>query len=151
MAEINLNSAQKRYLRASLYSFEKSLREIDQILTEGDVAGILFERRLALTAAQREQARDQIAQALQTLASFAHRLGLERSLEDPARIVMAEMSVSWANLEDCRPKRLKSYGELSPEIAREIDPAIDQLVNIAMKLTRLIPVNPDLDDSPKNK
>lgn len=138
----NLNEAQKRHLHATLYFFEKALRDMDRFLEEGNVRGILFERKLGLTKSQRHLARQQIAHALQRLESFTQQLGLEPKIEDPARVIMAEMSACWTSLEDCRPKGLRNYGELAAEDADQIDPIIAQLANIAIELARIIPDEP---------
>jgi hypothetical protein len=140
---LNLNTAQKRHLHVTLYSFEKALRESDRLLEEGNARGILFIRELNLSESQRQLARKKIAHTLGALEAFVQQLGLEPKVEDPSRVIMAEMSVCWTHLEDCRPKGLRNYGELTAEDADQIDPIITKLASMAIELTRLFPTGPD--------
>lgn len=138
MGANSLNPSQQRYLYASLISFERALRLADDLLSNPDERGILYYRQVQLNDLQRQEVRERISQALYELKVFADRLGFEPKEENSAQMIMAEMSMSWVNLVDANSDRLLKYGDLSPEAAAFIDPAIEQLARIAIEFTRIV-------------
>ncbi|HMN15536.1 MAG TPA: hypothetical protein PKD55_24735 [Bellilinea sp.] len=133
-----LTESQKRSLTSSLYLFEKALRKAAQLLLEEDVDGIFFSRKSRLSPTKRQYIQKKIFQTLKELANFANQLGLNSTEESVENEIMADMSISWENLEECRSKRLKGYGELDPLVAQLVDPAIDHFARIALELSSLI-------------
>jgi len=133
-----LTPDQLRYLYATLLGFEKALRWVDHLLENGEEVGILYYRRMQLDISQRQHGREIVAQALQELASFVQLLGITPKEEFLDQIIVAEMSVSWADLVDGRSDRLKGYGEVKPETAAVIDPILDRLSKMAFELSQLL-------------
>ncbi|RJQ17906.1 hypothetical protein C4573_00975 [Candidatus Woesearchaeota archaeon] len=133
MEELNLNVSQKRYIRASLLSFERALRWIYQLLTSEE-EGILFHRDVRLDAEDRKQILCKIDKAFTIIKETARRFNLEVFEENIEREILAEMSISWENLEECRSKRVKGYGDLSSNAAELIDKTITELVEINLDL-----------------
>ena len=129
-----LNPNQQNYLYASLRSFEKALRLADQLLAQGDERGILYYQKSNLDPALRQSAHDKIIQALQEVANLVERLGLEPREENSDQMIMAQMSASWADLVDSQSSRLKGYGQVDPQAAALIDPAVNHLARLAAEL-----------------
>ena len=50
------------------------------------------------------------------------------------RVVVAEMSTAWANLEDTRPERLRRYGEVHPGLGPALEPHIENLIGLVLEL-----------------
>lgn len=62
---------------------------------------------------------------------------METAIEDPAGLIRGQMSIDWANLVDSQARKLKRYGDIHPEVAREIDPRIQQLAQVALELAAM--------------
>ena len=60
---------------------------------------------------------------------------------------MGEMSISWESLEESRSKRMRGYGELSPQTVDLIDPAIDHFARIALGLSSVFKTEPSNNKS----
>lgn len=146
MCEITLTEPQQRNLRVSLLSFERALRMADRLLKEGEEIGILYHRTQYLGLDKHRLAHEEIIKALQEISDLANLLELESEEEDSSRIILSEMSVSWANLIDCHSERMKGYGKVDPSTATKIDPAIDRLEKIAWKLSNLMSSADSLND-----
>ena len=129
-----LNPNQQNYLYASLRNFEKALRLADQLLAQGDERGILYYQKSNLDSALRQSARDKISLALEELAKLANQLGIEPREENSDQVIMAQMSASWSDLVDSQSGRLKGYGQLDPQAAAQIDPAVNRLAQLAVEL-----------------
>jgi hypothetical protein len=147
-----LNSDQLRSVTIVLRMFEEDLRQMDTWLDERQADGILYSRQLHLTPRQRAEARNHIAAALGEITVLAEKLGLEPEVEDAAGLIRGQMSVAWANLIDSQTKKLKRYGKVHPEVAKEIDPYMQRLAHIALELSSLFekhsstPASPDAEN-----
>ena len=129
-----LNPNQQNYLYASLRNFEKALRQAEQLLAQGDERGILYYQKSNLDPALRQSARQKISLALEELASLVKQLGLEPRQENSDQLIMAQMSASWSDLVDSQSGRLKGYGQIDPQAAALIDPAVNRLARLAAEL-----------------
>jgi hypothetical protein len=144
-----LNPYQKASLATVLRMFEENLRQADSWLDGRQTEGILYRQELHLAPRQRTRARKRIAAALADIAALAQEIGLEPEIEDPAGLIRGQMSIAWANLIDSQARKLKRYGEIHPDAAREIDPQIQRLAQVALELASLFenhsstPASPD--------
>ncbi len=68
-------------------------------------------------------------------------MGLSSTEENIESEIMADMSISWENLEECRSSRLRGYGKLDPRVVKIIDPAINEFAHIALELSGLVSNN----------
>lgn len=137
MEDTLLTPSQERSLHASLFLFEKALRKVDRLLSDGDEIGILYYRKSYMDIQSRELIQKKIANTLVELENFTEKLGLRPIEESLESTIMSEMSISWESLEESRSKRMRGYGELSPQAVEIIDPAIDHFARIALGLSNL--------------
>jgi phage terminase small subunit len=145
-----LNPNQQNYLYATLRAFEKSLRLADQLLVDGAEQGILYYQKSYLDAELRQSARHKISLALQELARLANQLGLEPREENSDQMIMAQMSASWADLVDSQSSRLKGYGQVDPQAAALIDPAVNHLARLAAELGEFFTADPSSGNISQN-
>jgi hypothetical protein len=145
-----LNPNQQNYLYATLSAFEKSLRLADRLLAEGDERGILYYQKSYLDAGLRQSARHKISLALQELANLANQLGLQPREENSDQMIMAQMGASWADLVDSQSSRLKGYGQVDPQAAALIDPAVNHLARLAAELGEFFTADPSSGNISQN-
>lgn len=145
LSEYYLNESQKRSLTSSLFRFEKALRKATRLLSEEDEDGIFYSRKSNLSLEKRLFIQERISRILKDLADFANKMGLNSTEESVESEIMAEMSISWENIEECRSKRLQGYGKLNPNAVKMIDPAINYFAQTAIELLDLV-ANHSQDD-----
>jgi len=138
MNQTKLTESQRRYLRSCLISFEKALRHAAHLIEDKDKDCILYCQRLNLSYEQRQLVHNQIDRSLLEIKALVEALGIEVKEENSAQIITAEMSISWSDLVDGHSSRLKGYGEVNPDVAAILDPAIDRLAMMAMELSNLV-------------
>lgn len=129
-----LNDAQRNSLAIGLRAFEVHLRQAAAWLEDGEEAGILYRRRLALPAERRAVMRQQIAAALALIAALAERFDLAPAEEALEASLAARLSVDWANLSDLRSDKLRRYGNVDPRLADQLDADIAELAGRALAL-----------------
>lgn len=132
-----LNPYQKASLATVLRMFEENLRQAETWLNGQQVEGILYRQELHLTSAQRDSISKHITAALAEIDTLARELGLEPEIENPADLIRGQMSIAWANLVDSQSSKMKRYGDIHPEAAREVDPHIQRLAQAALELAAL--------------
>jgi hypothetical protein len=80
------------------------------------------------TAAQRTALLRLTRRVRQEVAKLTADYQLEASEENLLRSTMAEFSLLWADLEDVRPQKLRSYGVLDPKVDTILGPDIERLI-----------------------
>ena len=140
-SENYLTESQKRSLTISLFLFEKALRKSAQLLSEENETGIFYSRKSSLSSEKRLIIQKKISQTLNELALFAKKMEFSTTEENIESEIMADMSISWENLEECRSKRLRGYGNLDPRAVKLIDPAINHFSHTALELYGLVEVH----------
>jgi hypothetical protein len=143
-----LNPDQLRSVRIVLRMFEEDLNQMGTWLDERQTDGILFRRQLHITPLERAKASTYITDALGEITILAEKLGLETEVEDGTGWIRGQMSAAWSNLIDSQTKKLKRYGEVHPEAAQEIDPHIQHLAQIALKLSTMFEKHSSTPASP---
>ena len=142
-----LTESQKRSLTSSLFLFEKALHKAAHLLSEEDEIGIFYSRKTHLSSRKRQIIQTKISQTLKDLSNFASKMGLSSTEESIEGEIMADMSISWENIEECRSNRLQGYGKLNPDAARIIDSAIKYFALRAIEISNLVAINSQYDDN----
>lgn len=131
-----LNVSQERFIRSTFLAFENSLRRIRSLITIND-QGILFHRTNLLNRKDVGEILNRIDIALEMIKRYADLFHFEPFDEDIAHEIVAEMSISWQTLEECRPERIAGYGDLPKKSADLIDGVIDDLVEKALEILEI--------------
>ena len=140
-SEEYLTESQKRSLTISFFLFEKALRKAAKLLSEENEVGIFYSRKSQLSSEKRLIVQKKISQTLLDLSLFAKKMGLSTTEENVENEIMADMSISWESIEECRSKRLRGYGNLDPRAVEIIDPAITYFAHTALELSGLVANN----------
>ena len=132
-----LNPIQKKSLRISLRRFEENLLQAQAWLDGREENGVLYHRELTLPAKRREQAEWVMKEARELIEKVSHDFDLPIETENAAALIRGEMSISWADLLDSRARELKRAGAVHPELSSALDPSIEGLAGIALRLTTI--------------
>jgi hypothetical protein len=79
------------------------------------------------------------AKELQGLISrFVQKYQLQPSKRNLRRILAADASQIWVTLEDCRPARIRGYGEMATSAADLVEGDVQEMLHIANGLRALL-------------
>jgi hypothetical protein len=133
-----LNPYQKNSLRISLLMFEENLRRAQEWLDGREENGILYRRKLEISEENRKQATRAIVAALKIIEKVSRTFALEVELESASAILRGALTVNWENLMDTKAAKLKRYGKVHPELGGMLDEDIQELAEIALKLSAIL-------------
>jgi hypothetical protein len=132
-----LDPQQRSSLRNALQAFEKNLRAAQSWLDGAEEDGILYKAKLKIPEDRRRECKDEITKALDQIGSLSRSFELEKKEEDPQALLRSEMVINWANLLDSRSMKLGRYGEISAGLADRLDPAVEELAETALYLSKI--------------
>jgi hypothetical protein len=130
---MGLNPNQERVVAVTLRLLEERLAEI-QNLMDVDEHGILYDRIARFSPEQRREMQALIKELRMGIAEVAGNFRLPRENQDPARIMMGLLSVTWESLGDIRAHRLVAYGEVDPRLKETLDPSVQKLTKLVLAL-----------------
>jgi hypothetical protein len=126
-----LNIAQKT-------SFSITLREFEVRLTRSRVLLEQYESVTRLTPDGVKRLRQMLDEQQALIDDLFRRYQLKRETIDVVQSMIAELSISWTQLVDCRSDKLGRYGEVDPDLAPTLDPALDQMIEACLSMVRLL-------------
>ncbi len=121
---IPLTEGQNRHLRVCFAGLVREAeRMADEFQTRGYEAAALAAQLRALSAETR---------------ALADRLGISVQTDppDPRRRLQAWASSWWATVLDCGPRALRGWGQVHPEAAALLEPAVEDLADRLMRVQR---------------
>ncbi len=131
-----LNPAQRSALSTTLMQLEQTVAEMECLL-DGPQQGITYATDVDWGEATIRSLRGLC------LAARGHIQELVKLFDLPVhrlygrRVVVGVMSVSWNNLEDVRPARLRRYGEVDPALGQTLEPLLELLIRVVLELRQL--------------
>ncbi|MCL4875150.1 MAG: hypothetical protein KJ064_00755 [Anaerolineae bacterium] len=131
-----LNPHQRLSLAITLRQVEKTLRGIlNDLATEEQ--GILYQSRITLPEDKRLQVKLRVEKALQQIAQLAERFELPRAVYDNTATLRGPLALLRSDLHDVHARKLNRYGDVNPILEAELDPPVDNLIEILQEITRL--------------
>ncbi|HEX5386664.1 MAG TPA: hypothetical protein VFW66_08205 [Gemmatimonadales bacterium] len=126
---VRLNESQRRHLAVFLEQLEEALGEIERLADLPARPARLLEDVRDLNPQFGTAVRDRVLDLRERIGELADRLGLEPRVQSRQRRVAALVSRAIVDLEDAGSRGLAGYGEVDPGVAREIDPALAEMVS----------------------
>ncbi len=121
MSEELLNVHQQRALSVRLAMLERYLYDVSTLLSGEAPSGEMFAIRDDLTGEQKKAVLALVAQAREHIRILRDRFKLEMQQEDLRRRLMGHFSIFWSILEDSRARKLRGFGDVSPDLAAQLD------------------------------
>ena len=134
---LNVSENHKRAISSSLILLDQMLCEAEQIANGRESRSVLYEERNALSPEQRERLLAEISTMREMLSEIKTRLGLRAQVENLSRVIWARSSGLWPMLVETQSRHLKGYGEVPPELAGYLDPAIERLIDHLISIADL--------------
>jgi hypothetical protein len=126
---MKLHENHARSLESALNLADAAALRLERLLNERGQQGVVRVIEDTLSAETRSALLGQVRELRRMLAAMVESFSLEPHHMDLRRILDAETSSLWVLLEDCRPSRMKGYGqEFAPGARAALDATIDDLI-----------------------
>jgi hypothetical protein len=122
---MKLHEFHARSLEATLCQADESIHRMEQLLTHGGQEGVVRSVESKLSEQARKRLLAGVLSLRALLATMAQTFSLEPRPLDLRRVMHAEISGLWVLFENCRPERMKGYGQ---EFTQEARAALEQNV-----------------------
>jgi hypothetical protein len=133
-----VNSAQKNRVRSALLALNKAVRAVEDAVARDGVDEVLYRSTNSLPPERRDEARRLAARIRERLRDAARAQGLEPVVEDPLLSLGSRLSALWVELEEAKAKGLRAYGPVPAGLESALDPALDELGRLAVRLQTLL-------------
>jgi hypothetical protein len=126
---VRLHEYHARSLEATLSRADQAIHRMEGLLANSGQSGIVLKIENTLSLKSRDALLSQL-QALQaTLSLMAKSFSLNPHPLDIRRVLDAEISTLWVLFENCRPARLRGYGqEFAPDARTTLEETVEDLV-----------------------
>lgn len=133
-----LNPYQKNALRIGLVLVEKGMFELDHLLARGDHHGILFGVKDDLAEETKAGIRQLIHDILDTLREMKEQFHLDLEIDKKSRAIFGKVPLLWEIVTDTDARRLRGYGEIDPSLKDLLDPSIERLSHLLLRMQSLL-------------
>lgn len=129
-----LNPYQKNALRISLVLVEKGVFELDYVLSRGNHYGILFEIQDDLAEEAKAGIRQLIHEIREILREMKERFQLDLEIDKNSRVIFGKAPLLWEIVTGTDARRLRGYGEIDPSLKDLLDPSLEQLSQLLLRM-----------------
>lgn len=126
---MKLHEYHARSLEATLSRADEAIHRMERLLTNAGQDGAVRKIENTLSKESREALLGQLRALQVILAAMAESFSLEAHPLDIRRVLDAELSTLWVLFEDCRPVRMKGYGQKFPtEASAALEETVEKLL-----------------------
>jgi hypothetical protein len=133
---MGLNQPQRNALANNLQQLERSLDEIERLL-DSPPTGITYTTEVDFDPPTIQRIRETCRETRGQIADIAAAFELPQHRWDGRRMIVAEMSVAWIDLEDMRPPKLRRYGTVDPDLNETLAPRLERLMELVLAMREL--------------
>jgi hypothetical protein len=127
MASIELSENHRRSISITLQLVDQALCEWDDWTSGRLQSGVMYRQMDTLSAIQKQQLKDKIANVRQLIVRLRDDLDLEPKHVATARSIGGHASVLWEMLTELNSRGLGGYGRVPEELGRYLDPLGEKL------------------------
>jgi hypothetical protein len=132
---MTLHEFHSRSLASTLTLADASVRLMERLLAEGGEEGLIRFIQNTLSPDECSAILREVRSLRDMLTVMKETFPLQRSAFDIRRVLDAELSTLWVLFEDCRPARMKGYGQdFCAEDAARLDQTANQLTAHVRKM-----------------
>jgi hypothetical protein len=134
---MKLHEYHARSLEATLSRVDEALNRMERLLTAGGQEGVIRKIENTLSPGSNEILLAEVRSLRKMVVSLAQTFRLEPHPLDIRRVLDAEISTMWVLFENCRPERMKGYGQAFAKEAREaLEKNVEMLLAQILKLRK---------------
>lgn len=136
---MQLHELHARSLESAVTLADGAARRMERLLVESGQQGLIRPIANSLSPDAREKLLAQVRELQAMLVQFAGQFSLASRPVDIRQVLSSEISALWVIFEDCRPSRMRGYGQdFSPEAGAALDAFIDRLSKHAFSIAASI-------------
>ena len=147
---MTLGPHQRGLVRSTLLLLEERLAEVERLMAGAEEGALYRRRRPALSEEQRARADRLLADIRSMIREMRERHGLVPEEQDAARRIAGLLAISWQELGELTPRRLRAYGRVDPRLEAEFEPGRERLAGLVSTLETLMATHaadaPDAED-----
>lgn len=126
---MKLHEYHARSLEATLSRADEAIHRMERLLTNCGQDGVVRRIEDSLSSEGRENLLLELRSLKTLLSDLAKSLCLQAHPLDMRRVLDAEISTLWVLFENCRPTRMKGYGqEFTDEARATLEGSLDKLL-----------------------
>jgi hypothetical protein len=130
-----LNDNQHRSLSVTLQRVEMAAWRLEETLTRQHLPQLALTRMINPFNEQQQETLLALARLLrQDIAWLTQAYDLAASEQNVSRMVMAEFTLLWSDLEDVRPRKLSRYGSVQSTLHQFLDPQLQHLLQLVLTI-----------------
>jgi hypothetical protein len=134
---MKLHEYHARSLEATLSRVDEALNRMERLLIAGGQEGVVRKIENTLSTGSSEILLAEVRSLRKMVGSLAQTFRLEPHPLDIRRVLDAEISTMWVLFENCRPERMKGYGQAFAKEAREaLEKNVEMLLAQILKLRK---------------
>ena len=133
---MTLNPAQRAALSITLMQLEQAVAETEGLLN-GPQVGITYATDVDWSDATVQALRELCRATRSHIQELVNLFNLPVHRFDARRAVVAAMSLSWTNLEDAQPDKLRRYGDVDLTLRETLAPRLERLIDQVLALQQL--------------
>jgi len=136
---VRLHEYHARSLEATLSRADEAIHRMERLLTNAGQDGAVRKIENTLSPESREALLAQLRTLQAMLAAMAESFTLQPHPLDIRRVLDAEISTLWVQFEDCRPVRMKGYGQkFAPEASAVLEKTVEKLLAHVLTMRELV-------------
>jgi hypothetical protein len=136
---VKLHEYHARSLEATLSRADEAIHRMERLLTNAGQDGAVRKIENTLSAESREALLVQLYTLKAMLAAMAESFALQAHPLDIRRVLDAGISTLWVQLEDCRPGRMKGYGQkFAPEASTALEETVEKLLDHVLRMRKRV-------------
>lgn len=123
-----LKDNQKRKISATIRFLKSDLRELEQ----------LFNSNSDISPHKSKELMELISLVGERGYALSEAFNLQESAGTASQKALGILSALWVDLPEIKAKKLRSYGEVSPEIESDLDPEVDRIMDLISEMQRIL-------------
>lgn len=136
---MNLHEFHARRLESTVSLAEAAIDRTEQLLRAGVQKGVVRKVSDSLSTEVRAELLARLSELRQSLEALAADFALAPHGLDIRQILDAELSTLWVMFENCRPARMKGYGQaFDPQARVALEAHVEKLLSAVLSLRELV-------------
>ena len=117
---------------------EKGMLDVERLLAVGEYHGLLFRIIDDVNEDTRTSMRQLIHEVLKIIRELKDRFQLDEEVERKSRAIFGKAPLLWEIVTGTDASRLRGYGEIDPGLKVILDPSIEQLGQLLLRIHHLV-------------
>jgi hypothetical protein len=142
-----LNANHRRVLASTLRRVELAAWRLEEQLGRSVSPELALTRFInPLSAPQRAALLRLTQQVRQEVMQLASDYCLDVAEDDLSKVIKAEFSLLWSDLEEVRPQKLRNYGTVDPQAQAVLGPPVQRLIKLMLAINDVASEKQDVID-----